>query len=314
MKPAFTSDPAHVPCLVIFAAVARERSFTRAGAALRISTSAVSQRIRELEAKLGHVLFARSTRSVALSEAGERLYARVGPALGELDRAVADLEDRGGSPAGTLRITTSAIAAELVLHPALGEFHARFPHVVLDVTVDDGLSDLVRDGYEAGIRLGEALDRDVIAVPVSGEQRLAIVGSPDYFRAHGRPTTPRDLRAHAGIGYRYTSRGSVYRWELKERGRTVTFDVRGPLVATATRTVLEAARAGLGLAQTFEAAVAKDLAKGTLVRVLEAYCPPFPGFYLYYPSSSPPSRKLDALLSLLRKKPRLSAPARAVRK
>ena len=300
MKPSFTTDPAHVPCLVIFAAVAREKSFTRAGTALGISTSAVSQRVRELEGKLGTVLFARSTRSVALSEAGERLFARVGPALGELDAAVADLEDLGKHPTGTLRITTSALAAELVLHPALPRFVAECPGVVLDVDLDDRLVDLVRDGFDAGIRLGERLEQDVVAVPVTGQERLAVVGSPEYFARHGKPRTPRDLKSHACLSYRYRSRGSLYRWEFTEGKRSYSVDVRGPLVTNAILSNVAAARAGIGLTQTLESLVAKDLAAGTLVRVLDAYCPPFPGFFLYYRKSATTSNKLAALVRVLR--------------
>lgn len=294
------SDPNRLAALNAFAAVARHGSFTRAADALGVSPSALSQTLRSFEAALGVRLLNRTTRSVAPTEAGSTLLARAAPALAEIDRALTGVRETAGKPAGTLRINLPRIVLQHVIAPQLASFHVRYPDVRLDLTVDDGLADLVGGHFDAGIRLGERLQQDMIAVPLGPPQRLVTVGSPAYFKRHPPPTRVEDLRAHACLRNRFVSRGTLYRWEYTVQGRDLEIEVEGPLIANDADALLDAARRGLGLAHLLEVSVAEDLRRGRLVAVLESFCPPFPGFHLYTTSRRQMPPKLRVFIDHLK--------------
>ena len=280
--------------LSAFLAVAEERSFTRAAKRLGVSTSAVSHAMRGLEERFGVRLLARTTRSVAPTDAGEQLIARLGPALGDIQGALDLIAGLRGRPTGRLRLLVSSIAAKTVLAPKLGQFARDYPDVVLDVTTDDARVDLVAARFDAGIHLGEFIERDMVTVRVSPDRRPAIVGSPSYFSSHPTPTTPRDLTSHRCINFRHGSDG-VYRWEFDKGKQSLTVAVQGPLIVDDVELIARAAIDGVGLAFMAEESAAPHLASGALVRVLEDWCPPYPGFFLYYPSR----RQLPAALLVL---------------
>ncbi len=283
-----------------FAAVATARSFTRAAAQLGVSPSALSQTIRGLEARIGLRLLARTTRSVAPTEAGERLLRTLGPALEEIGATLAALGELRDRPSGTIRITTAAHAAETVLWPALEALLPAHPAITVEVHLDDALTDLVAGRYDAGIRLGELVDRDMVAVRIGPPLRLAVVGSPAYFATRPRPLLPQDLAAHACVNIRLPTFGALYAWEFEKEGRPIRVQVAGPLVVNSGAPLRRAALAGLGLACTFEDVVAADVQAGRLVRVLEDWCPPFPGYHLYYPSRRQPTPAFSLLVEALR--------------
>ncbi|WP_407529374.1 LysR family transcriptional regulator [Methylobacterium oryzisoli] len=286
--------------LAAFAAVARERSFTRAAALLGMSPSALSHAMRGLEEWLGVRLLARTTRSVAPTEAGARLLRSLNPALDEI---ASGLEALGGwreRPSGTLRITTFSTAAAAVLEPALPAYLLAFPDVQVEVDVDNGLTDIVVAGFDAGIRFGDTVAKDMIAIRVGLDQRSAVVGTPEYFARHPPPTTPRDLEQHACINYRLTTSPGLLPWEFEKDGREVSIRTSGPLVVNNGPLALAAVRAGVGLGYTLEADVADDVRAGRLVQVLADWCPPFPGYYLYHPSRRQASPALRALIATLR--------------
>ncbi len=266
-----------------FAAVLRHGTFTRAARQLGVSPSALSQTVRNLEERLGTRLLHRTTRSVAPTEAGQRLAARLLPALDDLDAAAAEGAAPDGAPAGRLRLNSGRFAALHVLAPLLGPFLRLHPRIHLEVVVDDAFVDIVAKGFDAGIRLGESLEADMIAVPLGGDVRMAVVASPDYLARHGAPAHPRDLARHVALGLSWSD-GSPYRWELERHGTELRIPVEGPLVCNDPPVRLAAARDGLGLTYCFEAEAAQDLASGTLVRVLPEWTPPFPGCFLYHPS------------------------------
>jgi DNA-binding transcriptional LysR family regulator len=282
-----------------FLTVAEERSFTRAAKRLGVSASALSHAIRGLEERLGVRLLARTTRSVAPTDAGEQLIARLHPALGEISAALDEISGLRDRPAGRVRLLMPRLAAAMVLAPKLGQFARDYPDVVLDVTTEDGPLDLVAGRFDAGIHLGEFIDRDMIAVRVSPDHRLAAVASPRYFESHPRPQSPRDLPGHRCINIRMGTAG-VYRWEFDKGEESLTVAVDGPLNADDLELTLRAAIDGVGLAFLLEAQVALHLASGTLVRVLEDWCPPFMGFFLYYPSRKQQPAALSALIETLR--------------
>lgn len=287
--------------LAAFAVVAGERSFTRAADRLGVSRSAISHSIRTLEERLGLRLLARTTRSVAPTDAGERLLARLNPALGDIQGALADVGRLRAKPTGTVRLVASPMAVAAVVWPKLVKFAREHPDVVLDISTEgDSRPDLVAERFDAGIHLGEFVQRDMVAVKVSGPQRAAIVAAPSYFDSHPMPKTPRDLTAHPCIGHRMGARGTVYRWEFEKRGKPVTVAVTGPLVFTDPEFTIRAALDGLGIAYLFEEHVADALARGGLVRVLEDWCPPFDGYFLYYPSRRHQPPALQALIDALR--------------
>lgn len=287
--------------LAAFAVVAEELSFTKAAHRLGLSRSAVSHAIRSLEERLGLRLLARTTRTVAPTEAGERLLAHVRPALEEIEAALAEAGRLRARRAGVVRLVAPPMAIAMALWPKVAKFVRDNPEVVLDITTEgENRPDLVAGRFDAGIHLGEFVQRDMVAVRISGEQRAAVVGAPAYFDSHPRPKTPRDLTAHSCISHRLGVSGPVYRWEFEKRGRPVVVSVSGPLVVTDPVFTLRAALDGLGLAYLLEEDAADLLGRGDLVRVLEDWCPPFDGYFLYYPSRRHQPPALQALVEALR--------------
>jgi DNA-binding transcriptional LysR family regulator len=286
--------------LSAFLAVAEERSFTRAAKRLAVTPSALSHAVRGLEERFGVRLLARTTRSVAPTDAGEQLIARLRPALGDIQGALGVLSGLRDRPAGRVRLVVSSLAATTVLAPRLGQFAREYPDVVLDVTTtDEARVDLVAGRFDAGIHLGEFIERDMVAIRVSGELRPAIVGSPEYFASHPKPSHPRDLTGHRCINFRHGSAG-VYRWEFDKGKQSLTVAVNGPLIVDDVDLLIRAAIDGVGLAFVDHERVAPQLASGALVRVLEDWCPPFPGFFLYYPIQRQLPPALSALIETLR--------------
>ncbi|WAS99188.1 LysR family transcriptional regulator [Nannocystis punicea] len=280
--------------------VADRRSFTAAAAELGVTPSAVSQSVRALEDRVGVRLLQRTTRSVGLTEAGARFLAQLRPAMHSVRAAFESLDEVRGRPVGTLRLNVPRLASKTVLEPILESFLAAYPELRLDISIDDGLTDIVAGGFDAGIRIGEMLDRDAIAVRLTDDMRMAVVGSPAYFAARGKPKHPRELLAHDCINYRQISSGALYRWEFTDAGRDITLAVEGRVITNDEDLMIRAALDGLGLAYLFEHAIADALAEKRLVRVLTAYCPRFPGLFLYYPSRTQTPPKLRALVDFLR--------------
>jgi DNA-binding transcriptional LysR family regulator len=286
--------------LAAFLTVAQEQSFTRAAKRLGVSPSALSHAIKGLEEQIGIRLLARTTRSVAPTDAGEQLIARLDPALADIREAlgqVARLRDR---PAGRVRLVVSPLAATMVLAPKLGAFARAFPDVVLDVTTTNEMRlDLVAGRFDAGIHLGEFIERDMIAVRVSADQRAAIVGAPEYFKAHPKPKSPHDLTNHRCLNFRHGA-DETYRWEFDKGKQSLAVAVDGPLVVDDVQLLIRAAIDGVGLTFLMEEHAAPYLANGTLVRVLEDWCEPFAGYFLYYPSRRQQPAVLSALIETLR--------------
>jgi len=285
--------------LSAFLTVAEERSFTGAARRLDVSPSALSHAVRRLEERIGVRLLARTTRSVTPTEAGEQLIARLRPALGDIRGALEQVSELRDRPAGRVRLLVPRLAAMTLLAPKLGPFARAFPDVVLEITTDDSRVDLVAAGFDAGIQFGEFIQQDMVAVRVTPDLRPAIVGSPEYFAAHPRPKKPADLRAHRCINFRHGTAG-VYHWEFDKGRRSVVVAVTGSLIVDDVELMLRAAVDGVGLAYVSEDRVAEHLARGTLVRVLDDWCPPFPGFFLYYPSRRHQPAALAALIETLR--------------
>lgn len=285
--------------LAAFAVVAEERSFTRAARRLVVSPSALSHAIRGLEERLGVRLLARTTRSVAPTEAGDQLLARLQPALGDVREALEVLAGLRDRPAGRVRVAVSPVAAALVLAPKIGEFARNHPEITLEVATVPDRVDLVAGRFDAGIQLGEFVERDMIAVRVSPDQRAAIVGSPAYFATHAMPESPRELTMHRCINFRRGESG-LYRWEFERDGHPLSVAVEGSVVVDNLDLLVRAALDGAGLAFAFEQHVVPQLASGALVRVLEDWCPPFPGYFLYYASRRQQPRALAALIDALR--------------
>ena len=266
-----------------FAAIVEHGSFARAAKHLRVSPSALSQTIRELETRLGVRLLNRTTRSVAPSEAGARLLARLTPALADLEAAVDEVRALRDKPSGLLRINSTRLAVVDHLSPLVGPFLNAYPDITLDLVVEDRLVDIVTARFDAGIRLGEKVERDMIAVRIGGDLQLICVASPAYLERHGKPKTPRDLQAHRCINSRWPTDGSLYRWEFERGEEKLEAAVQGPLIANEPDLVLTACAAGVGIAYAFEHRVRAEIAAGRLVHLLKEWTPPFPGFYLYYP-------------------------------
>jgi DNA-binding transcriptional LysR family regulator len=283
-----------------FLAVARERNFTRAAAKLGVSQSALSHAMRGLEARLGIRLLTRTTRSVAPTEAGERLLRTIGPRFDEIETELAGLSELRDKPAGTIRITTGEHAAESVLWSALEKLLPRYPDVKVELIIDYGLTDIVTDRYDAGVRLGEQVAKDMIAVRIGPDFRMAVVGSPSYFAKRPAPKKPQDLTAHDCINIRLPTYGGIYPWEFEKRGRPLKVRVEGQLVFNNNPMRLKAARSGLGLAYMPEDQVMADIAQGRLIRVLEDWCAPFSGYHLYYPSRRQPAPAFALLVEALR--------------
>ncbi|HET9636585.1 MAG TPA: LysR family transcriptional regulator [Gemmatimonadaceae bacterium] len=287
--------------MATFVAVAEAKGFRAAATRLGVTHAAVSQAVRRLEERLGVALVRRTTRSIHLTDAGERLYGSLRPALDEVRAAVAAIGELGEEPRGSLRIHSASAAETMFGESLLAGFLNAHPHIQLDLVVSDAPVDIVADGYDAGIQLGEVIDKDMIAVPVTGDLRLAIVGSPAYFARRGVPKHPRDLTQHDCLNWHPTVEAPPYRWEFTENGRD--FSVTVPARVLSTHAVLNRrfAIAGVGLTLAFKVNVKDALDRGELVSVLEKYCAPFPGYYLYYPQRRQASRALRAFIDHLQK-------------
>jgi DNA-binding transcriptional LysR family regulator len=291
--------PNDLNTLAVFLVVAEERSFTRAGKRLGVSPSAMSHAMRGLEEDMGVRLLSRTTRSVAPTEAGERLLVRLRPALTDVQDAVDELSGLRDKPAGRVRLLIPRLAGTTVLGPKLAKFTRDYPDVVLDITADDSRLDIVAGGFDAGIHFGEYIQKDMIAVRVSKDHRAAIVGAPAYFKAHPKPKTPHDLLKHRCINFRHGSAG-IYRWEFDKGKKSLSVAVNGPLIVDDVETVVRAAMDGIGLAFVSDERVEQELDSGALIRVLEDWCQPFPGFFLYYPSRRQQPAALSALINTVR--------------
>ncbi|MET0290175.1 MAG: LysR family transcriptional regulator [Pseudoxanthomonas sp.] len=286
--------------LAMFALVARERSFTRAAAQLGMSQPALSRSMRQLEERLGVRLLSRTTRSVSPTEAGEQLLGVVGPRFEEIDTELAQLNAYRDKPAGRIRITAGEHAAITIMQPVLGKLLPDHPDLNIEVIVDYGLTDIVAEGYDAGIRMGEQVAKDMIAVRVGPELRMAVVGSPEYFRRHPKPKSPHDLPQHNCITIRLPTHGGIFAWEFEKKGQELKVRVEGQLVFNNIAMRRAAALEGLGLAYMPEDLVRAHVKAGTLVQVLTDWCPSFPGYHLYYPSRRQSSPAFTVLRDALR--------------
>jgi len=287
--------------MATFVAVAEAKGFRRAAERLGITGSAVSQAIRRLEVRMGVALVQRTTRSVRLTEAGERLYAAVRPALEEVRVAVAAAGELADEPQGTLRLHLTTGAETYLTGPLLAGFLTAHPHVRLELAVSETPVDIVSEGYDAGVRLGEVIDRDMIAVPVSGDIRLIVVAAPAYFARHAKPAHPRDLAEHECIAWHPTPDAPLYRWEFTEEGRNFSVAVPARVLTTDPAINIRLALAGMGVTMVREDRVRDATARGELVAVLEGFCTPFPGYYLYYPQRRHASPALRAFVAYLRR-------------
>jgi DNA-binding transcriptional LysR family regulator len=288
-----------------FRLIARHGSFTRAAAEMEVTASALSQTLRQLETQLGVRLLHRTTRRVGLTEAGSAFLERISPALSEIDAAIEALRQHGDRPIGTLRIAVPQMVLDHLIAPMLAEFMRAWPELKVDIHVDNRLTDLISEGFDAGIRLGERLARDVVAVPLGGPQRAVVVGSPSYFRQYGKPLHPRDLAAHDCVRFRFNS-GAIYRWEFAHptgpsKGQWFELDVDGPLTTNEPAMAIRAAIDGLVLTHMVEPFVRAAIATGQLETVLEDWLPPFDGFYLYYPTRLQVPPKLRVFIEHLRR-------------
>ena len=287
-----------LPDLAAFATVVEERSFTRAAARLGVSQSALSHSMRSLEKRMGVQLIARTTRSVSATAAGTALLQELAPALEKIGRAVAETMQLRERPAGRIRLIIPRSAAEIVLMPKLAAFTRKYPEIVLEVTSSNDPVDLVAGEYDAGVQLGEYIQRDMIAVRVTGEMRLAVVGSPAYFQSHPIPRHPQDLKDHSCIGFRFTN--GMYRWEFEKGRKALTVSPQGPVSFDDPDLVIQAVLDGVGIGTSMEGNLAVLLNRKRLVQVLQDWCPSFPGYFLYYPSRRNQPAALAALIETLR--------------
>jgi DNA-binding transcriptional LysR family regulator len=290
----------HLDDLVAFVAVGQERSFTRAAAKLGVSQSALSHTIRALEARLGVRLLTRTTRSVSPTEAGERLLNTLGPRFEDIEAELAAVRELREKPAGTIRITATENATATVLLPKLGPLLRDYPDIKVEIIIDYGLTDIVAQRYDAGVRSGEQVAKGMIALRIGPDMRMAVVGAPSYFRRHPEPKRPPDLIEHNCINLRLPSHGGVYAWEFEKAGRELRVRVEGQFTFNATGQILNAALAGSGLAYVPESMVQPYLAKGRLKRVLEDWCLPYSGYHLFYPSRRQPSAAFALMIDALR--------------
>ena len=290
-----------LPGLRALLCVARKRSVTAAAAELRVTPSAVSQTVRGLEERLGVRLLARTTRNVGLTEEGARFVAQLGPALEQIDEAVESLGEMRARPSGLLRLTMLRTGYTDVLRPMLRRFLDEHPDIRVEISLDEALSNVVAEGFDAGIRLGHTLEREMIAVRASVDQRLVVVGSPAYLAARGKPAHPNDLHAHDCINLRKITRGTVDRWRFVDHGKELEIAVDGHIVTNDGAVLVDAALDGVGLAYVFESMVREHVTEKRLVRVLDKYCPRIPGYFLYYPSRAHLAPKLKALVDFLRR-------------
>ena len=292
--------PSSMDDLATFALVAHERSFTKAAAQLGISPSALSQTIRLLEDRLGVRLLTRTTRSVSPTEAGQKLLASIAPRFDEIRDALDQLSSFRDSPAGTIRITASETAAERLLWPRLMPVLRCYPEIALEISIDHGFRDIVADGFDAGVRLGESVERDMIALRIGPDARMIAVATPAYFATHPPPLTPKDLTAHRCINLRFVTSGALYAWEFQREGQAIRAKVEGQLTFNTVRTCLQATLDGFGIGFLPEEIVAPALAAGDLVQVLDDWCQPFPGPHLYYPNRRQTSPAFRIILDALR--------------
>lgn len=299
MKPDRTIDPTLLPALAAFACVARQASFRQAAIELGVSPSALSQTIRNLERRLGTRLLQRTTRRVGLTEPGQRLLQEMLPALERIGGALQAMEESRDVPAGQLRITTPRFAAEHLLLPFLPAFHAQYPQVQVELSIQPAMVDVVAEGFDAGIRLGESLAAGMIAVPLGPPLRLAVVATPGYLQQRGVPMRPEDLVTHACLRHR-SSDGRIMPWEFSRDGHDFYIEVDGPLLLNDSQLALHAARAGLGMLQVFAHSARAELEDGRLLRVLDDWQLPFAGFHLYYPSRDQLAPKLRVFIDFMR--------------
>ncbi|WP_325435362.1 LysR family transcriptional regulator [Pseudomonas nitroreducens] len=295
-------NPALLPGLAWFVHIARHRSFTKAATEMEISRAALSQHLKGLEQQLNVRLLHRTTRDMSLTEEGRRLFEAVAPALKMIDTAVAELSEVTSAPTGLIRVNSSRIAARTLLEPHLGEFLSRYPGLRLELVLNDGFANIIADGADVGIRLGESLDEHMVAVPITPRIEMAIVGSPAYFKRHGIPQTPADLVQHNCLAYRFTSSGTLDRWAFtspEDEAITQVFEPRGSVVFNDDESMLKAAVQGVGLIKYLDVCVREQLASGELVRVLQPWCQSFPGFYLYAPTRAQMPAKVRALIDFL---------------
>ena len=281
-------------------AVGHERSFTKAAAKLGVSQSALSQTIRQLEVRLGVRLLTRTTRSVSLTEAGERLVGTVAPRIEEIEAEVAAVSELRAKPAGTIRITATEYAADAILLPKIAKLLREYPDIKVEIVIDYGLTDIVAQRFDAGVRSGEQVASGMIAVRIAPDMRMAVVGSPAYFKNRSEPKKPQDLIGHNCINLRLPTHGGLYAWEFEKGGRELRVRVEGQLIFNSTVQMLNAALAGLGLVYAPEGMVQPYLARGRLKRVLEDWCLPYPGYHLWYPSRRQSSAAFALLVDALR--------------
>jgi len=286
--------------LKAFSAIVERASFARAADYLGMSPSALSQTIRQLEARLGVRLLNRTTRSVAPTSAGSRLHERIAPMMVEMDLAIAEAVAATGRTAGTLRINTLGMAAKRLIAPRLGRFHRAHPDVVLDIVIDEGLSDIVVGRFDAGIRVGERLEKDMTAVRLTPDVKMLVVASPDYLARHGEPESPADLHRHACINWRFPGSGRIYRWQFEKKGKKVEIDVKGPVISNHEDVVVDAVLQGLGLLYAYDMDRIDDaVARGLLKPVLTGWSLTSPGLYLYYSNRRHPQPALRAFIDCL---------------
>ena len=290
----------HLDDLLAFLAVAREGSFTKAAAKLGVSQSALSHTVRELETRLGVRLLSRTTRSVAPTEAGERLLHNLGPRFDEIDAEVAAISELREKPAGSIRITATEYALDTILWPKLVKFVRQYPDIKVEVFIDNGLTDIVAQRFDAGVRAGEQVAKDMIAVRIGPDMRMAVVGAPSYLKKHPAPEKPQDLIGHSCINLRLLTHGGLYAWEFEKAGRELKVRVDGQLTFNGTFQMLDAALAGFGLAYVPEDLSRPHITNGRLKRVLADWCPPYSGYHLYYPSRRQPSAAFALLVDALR--------------
>ncbi|PMX42194.1 MULTISPECIES: LysR family transcriptional regulator [unclassified Pseudomonas] len=286
--------------LQAFVVIAREGSFTRAAAQLGVSQSALSHTMRTLETRLGVRLLTRTTRSVSPTDAGQRLYQTMAPRFEEIERELSAVTELSDTPAGSVRISASEHAANNILWPKLLKVLPQYPEVKVEITVDYALTDIVAQRYDAGVRLGDQVAKDMIAVPIGPRLHMAVVASPEYFSKHPHPVTPSDLSAHSCINLRLPTHGSLLQWDFEKDGHELKARVEGQWTFNSSLPILRAAVAGCGLAFLPEDMVAKELAEGKLVRVLQDWCQPFPGYHLYYPNRREQSSALGVVIDALR--------------
>ncbi|MDR3428868.1 LysR family transcriptional regulator [Silvimonas sp.] len=296
MKKNFKMDAAQLPALLAFERVARHGNFSKAADEMGVSPSALSQTIRNLEARTGIHLLNRTTRKVSVTEAGMRLLAGAAPGLAQIEAALLDLEDFRDQPAGTLRINLPRIAYRTIIAPHLAGFMQTYPDLRLEFRMEEGMSDIVGDGFDAGIRFGESVARDMVAARIGGPRRIAVAATPAYLNQRRRPQTPEDLLQHDCLRYRFVTSGRLYNWEFTRDGREFEIELDGRLVYNDIYDMIDAARHGLGLVHVTEDVIAAELASGELERVLEPWCTPFAGFFLYYANRTWMPRKLRVFI------------------